>query len=86
TVSAILDAIKQTLEKTPPELASDVMDKGIMLSGGGALLRGLDKLISRETGIPVYIAENPLDSVVMGAGKVLEEIDVLKKVLLISKK
>ncbi|MDD4496410.1 MAG: rod shape-determining protein [Eubacteriales bacterium] len=86
TVTAILDAIKQTLEKTPPELASDVMDKGIMLSGGGALLRGLDKLISRETGIPVYIAENPLDSVVMGAGKVLEEIDVLKKVLIVSKK
>ncbi|MBQ4153074.1 MAG: rod shape-determining protein, partial [Oscillospiraceae bacterium] len=72
---AILDAIKVTLEKTPPELAADIIDQGITLTGGGALLRGLDKLISQETGIPVYVAENPLDCVAEGTGKVLENID-----------
>jgi len=85
-ISAIIDAIKITLEKTPPELASDIMDKGIMLTGGGALLSGLDKLIRDETDMPVMIAENPLDCVAMGAGKVLEEIETLKKVLISSKK
>ncbi len=72
---SILDAIKVTLEKTPPELAADIIDQGITLTGGGALLRGLDKLISQETGIPVYVAENPLDCVAEGTGKVLENID-----------
>ena len=85
-VNAIVDAIKLTLEKTPPELASDVMDRGIMLTGGGALLGGLDKHISEETGIPVLIAERPLDCVVIGAGKILEEIETLKKVLIPPKK
>jgi len=85
-VNSIVDAIKLTLEKTPPELASDIMDRGIMLTGGGALLSGLDMLIKEETGMPVYIAENPLDCVVKGAGKVLEEINVLKKVLISPKK
>jgi len=85
-INAIVDAIKVTLEKTPPELASDIMDRGIMLTGGGALLSGLDKLISQETGMPVSIAENPLDCVVMGAGKVLEEIETLKKVLITPKR
>ena len=85
-VNAIVDAIKSTLEKTPPELASDVMDRGIMLTGGGALLGGLDKHISEETGMPVLIAESPLDCVVIGAGKVLEEIELLKRVLLSSQK
>jgi rod shape-determining protein MreB len=84
-VAAIIDAIKATLEKTPPELASDIMERGIMLTGGGALLHGLDRLISYETGMPVSIAENPLDCVVIGTGKVLNEITTLKKVLLSSK-
>lgn len=86
TVNAIVDAIKYTLEKTPPELAADVMDRGIMLTGGGALLKGLDRLIREETDMPVTIAENPLDCVVLGTGKVLEEIETLKKVLLSPKK
>lgn len=78
-VSNILDAIKATLEKTPPELSSDVMEYGIVLTGGGALLYGLDNLITQETGIPVKIAENPLDCVALGTGKSLESIDVLKR-------
>ncbi len=81
-VNAVVDSIKFTLEKTPPELASDIMERGIMLAGGGALLKGLDLLISEETGIPVFIANNPLDCVVLGTGKVLEQIDVLSNVLL----
>ena len=85
-VNAIIDSIKYTLEKTPPELASDIMDRGIMLTGGGALLDGLDKLIKQETGMPVSIAENPLDCVVLGSGKVLDEIETLKKVLLSPKR
>ena len=75
----ILEAIKSTLEKTPPELASDVMELGIMLTGGGALLDGINRLIIEETGIPVNIAEDPLDCVAIGTGKALESIDVLKK-------
>lgn len=71
-ISIIVESIKQTLEQTPPELAADIIDHGITLTGGGALLRGLDKLISRETGIPVYIAENPLECVALGTGKSLE--------------
>jgi len=84
-ISAIIDAIKFTLEKTPPELASDVMERGIMLTGGGALIRGLDKSISDETGIMVLIAENPLDCVALGTGKGLSEIDTLRKVFISSK-
>ncbi|NLL63053.1 MAG: rod shape-determining protein [Ruminococcaceae bacterium] len=72
SVNLVLDAIRSTLEKTPPELAADIIDQGIMLSGGGALLRGLDRLISAETGIPVNVAENPLDCVVDGTGICLE--------------
>ena len=77
-VSAIIDAIKTTLEKTPPELAADIMDRGIMLTGGGALLRGIDKLINEETHMPVNIAENPLDCVALGAGKALAHFDKLR--------
>ena len=71
-VEMILEAIKMTLEKTPPELASDIIDRGIMLTGGGALLRGLDRLIADETHIPVVVAEKPLDCVVDGTGICLE--------------
>ncbi|NLG89746.1 MAG: rod shape-determining protein [Clostridiaceae bacterium] len=86
TVNAIVDSIRYTLEKTPPELAADIMEKGIMLTGGGALLKGLDKLIFHETGIPVNIAEYPLDCVAIGTGKVLEELELLKHVLISSNK
>ena len=86
TINAIVDSIKFTLEKTPPELASDIMDKGIMLSGGGALLSGLDNLLREETGMPVTVAENPLDCVAIGAGKVLDEIETLKRVLITPRK
>lgn len=85
-INSIVDAIKFTLEKTPPELASDIMDKGIMLAGGGALLSGLDKLIREETGMPVTVAETPLDCVAIGAGKVLDEIETLKRVLITPRK
>lgn len=85
-VYSIIDAIKYTLERTPPELASDIMDRGIMLTGGGALLGGIDKLIFEETGIPVMIAEDPLDCVALGAGKVLEGIETMKKVLISPRK
>ena len=71
-VGAIVDAVKSTLERTPPELSADIIDNGIMLTGGGALLRGLDTLINRETGMPVHVAENPLDCVVNGTGKCLD--------------
>lgn len=79
TIASIIDAIKTTLEKTPPELAADIMEKGIMLAGGGALLRGLDKLINSETHMPVHIAESPLDCVALGAGKALDFFDRISK-------
>lgn len=79
-VHSILEAIKITLERTPPELAGDIVDKGIVLAGGGALLKGLDKLIHEETGLPVTVAEDPLSCVVLGAGKALDELDVLKEI------
>lgn len=85
-INSIVDSIKYTLEKTPPELASDIMDRGIMLAGGGALLSGLDKLIKEETGMSVMVAENPLDCVAIGAGKVLDEIETLKRVLISPRK
>ena len=78
-VSSIVEAIKTTLQKTPPELAADIMDKGIMLAGGGALLQGLDILIEKETNMPVHIAETPLDCVVLGAGKALEDYDKISR-------
>ncbi len=85
-VSSIIEAIKITLEKSPPELAADIMDKGIVMTGGGALLHGLDKLVSEETGMPAIIAENALDCVAMGAGKVLAEIELLRRVAISPKK
>lgn len=85
-VASILEAIKVTLERTPPELAADIMDRGIMMAGGSSLLCGLDRLISEQTGMPVHLAEEPLVAVAYGAGKVLENIDVLKRVLIQPKK
>ena len=81
TVQQIVDGIKACLEKTPPELAADIMDRGIIMAGGGSLLRGLDRLISMETNMPVYVCENPLSAVGLGTGRVLENIEVLKRVL-----
>jgi rod shape-determining protein MreB len=78
TVNSIVDAVKVTLEKTPPELSADIMDRGIVLTGGGALLRNLDRLISKETGMPVLVAENPLDCVALGTGRALEHIHLYK--------
>ena len=86
TVDHIIEGIKVCLEKTPPELASDIIDRGIVMAGGGALLKGLDKLISQETNIPVYACEDPLLAVARGTGKVLENIEVLKRVLIQPKK
>jgi len=79
-VNAIIDTIKIALERTPPELAADIVDKGIVLAGGGALLRGLDALIREETGLPITIAEDPLTCVVIGTGKVLDELDLLRQI------
>ncbi|HNW28320.1 MAG TPA: rod shape-determining protein, partial [Spirochaetota bacterium] len=73
-VDQVLDGIKHVLEKTPPELAADIVERGIVMTGGGSLLKGLDKYISKETGVPVILAENPLTCVVLGAGKFLEEL------------
>lgn len=81
SIGKIVEIVKLTLEKTPPELASDIMEKGIVLAGGGAFIQNLDKLLSIETGMPVYIAEEPLDCVVRGAGKTVEDIERLKRVL-----
>ena len=78
SIAAILDGVKKTLEQTPPELSADVMERGIVLTGGGALLRNLDKVISDETSMPVFIAENPLDCVAMGTGKALDNIDLIR--------
>lgn len=82
SISEIIDVVKSTLEKTPPELASDIVEKGIVLAGGGALIRNLDKLLSQKTDMPVYIAEEPLDCVVKGTGKTLEDLERLKTVLI----
>ncbi|MCL2189952.1 MAG: rod shape-determining protein [Defluviitaleaceae bacterium] len=85
-VAAVIDAIRFTLERTPPELASDVMESGIVLAGGGALLRGLDELISEETGIPVRVADEPLNAVAIGTGMVLEHIKELQNILISPRK
>ena len=79
-LSTIVDAVRTTLERCPPELAADLVDRGLVLAGGGALLRGLDKLLREETGLPVHIAEDPLSAVAEGTGKVLNELSFLRKV------
>lgn len=81
-VNAVVDAVKVTLDKCPPELSGDVMDRGIVLTGGGALLRGLDERLRDETGMPIHITDNPLHSVAMGSGKCVEEFEALKQVLI----
>lgn len=86
SINEIVEVVKTTLEKTPPELASDIVEKGIVLAGGGALIRNLDKLLSQKTGMPVYIAENPLECVVKGTGKTLEDLERLKTVLINARK
>lgn len=85
-VAGIIEAVKVTLEKTPPELASDIMDRGIVMTGGSSLLRGLDSLLSKETGMPVHIAEDALSCVAIGTGKAIETLDLLKRVLMTPKK
>jgi rod shape-determining protein MreB len=79
-INQIVEAVRIALERTPPELASDIVDKGIVLAGGGALLRGLDSLIREETGLPITIAEDPLTCVARGTGKVLDELDLLRQI------
>ena len=81
-VNAIVDAVKNTLDKCPPELSGDIMDRGIVLTGGGALLRGLDERLKHETGMPVHITDNPLHSVAIGSGKCVEEFEALQQVLI----
>ncbi|MEA2502132.1 MAG: rod shape-determining protein MreB [Actinomycetota bacterium] len=83
-VNAVVDAVKSTLDRTPPELAADIMDKGIVLTGGGALLKGLDERLKHETGMPVHLTENPLSCVAIGSGKCLEEFEALKPMLIAS--
>ena len=85
-INDIIDVVKSTLEKTPPELASDIMEKGIVLAGGGALIKNIDKLIGEKTGMPVIVAENPLNCVVKGTGKTLDDLEKLKTVLINSRK
>ena len=79
-LNTIIDSVRVTLERCPPEIAADLVDRGLVLAGGGALLRGLDKLLSEETGLPVHVAEDPLSAVAEGTGKVLSELAFLKKV------
>jgi rod shape-determining protein MreB len=79
-INIILDTIKVALENTPPELSADIVDRGIVLAGGGALLRGLDALIKQETALPVIVAENPLKAVVLGVGKMLDELELLRRI------
>jgi len=80
-LAEIVDAVRTTLDKCPPELAGDVMDRGIALTGGGALLRGLDQRLREDTGMPIHMADNPLDSVALGTGKCVEDFDTLRQVL-----
>jgi len=80
-VAGIAEAVRLTLEQTPPELSADIMERGIVLTGGGALLRGLDRLIVHETGMPVHVVDDPLTCVVMGTGLVLEHLDVMRHAL-----
>jgi rod shape-determining protein MreB len=79
-ISQIVEGVKAALENTPPELSADIVDKGIVLAGGGALLRGLDILLREETNLPITIADDPLSTIVLGAGQALNEIELLKQI------
>jgi rod shape-determining protein MreB len=81
-IDTIVETVKIALEQTPPELAADIVDRGIVLTGGGALLKGLDKLLREETGLPITITEDPLSTVVLGSGKALDNIDILREVMI----
>jgi rod shape-determining protein MreB len=81
-LKAIVGMVKRVLEKAPPELASDIIDRGMLLTGGGALLRNIDRLLTKETGVPCYVADNPLACVALGAGKALENFDKLRRSLI----
>jgi rod shape-determining protein MreB len=81
-ISVIVNAVRVALERTPPELSADIVDRGIVLTGGGSLLKNLDKLLREETGLPVSVAEDPLSSVVLGTGKMLSDFDLLRKISL----
>jgi rod shape-determining protein MreB len=81
-VKAIVQAVHDALERIPPELSADIFDRGIILTGGGALLKNLDKRLREETGLPVQLAEDPLSSVVLGAGKMLSDFDLLRRISL----
>ncbi len=80
TVNVIVDAVRVALERTPPELSGDIVDRGLVITGGGSMLRNLDKRLREETGLPVSNAEDPLSSVVLGAGKMLGDFDLLRKI------
>ena len=84
SVRTIVNSVRQAIEETPPELVADIMQRGIVLAGGGALLRGIDQLIMRETQIPVQVADDPLTTVVRGAGIVLEDLEMLREVLVLT--
>jgi rod shape-determining protein MreB len=81
-IDALVEIIKMALEHTPPELAADIVDRGIVLAGGGALLKNLDKLLKEETGLPITVTEDPLSTVVIGSGKILDNIEILKQVII----
>jgi rod shape-determining protein MreB len=85
-IAQIVEAVKMTLERTPPELSADILDRGIMLSGGGALLKNLDERLRLETNLPVHVSEDPLTAVVRGTGKVMENLEQYSKVLIKSKR
>jgi rod shape-determining protein MreB len=81
-IDALVEIIKMALEQTPPELAADIVDRGIVLAGGGALLKNLDKLLREETGLPITVTEDPLSTVVIGSGKILDNIEILKQIII----
>ncbi len=80
-LGAIIGVVRQTLEKTPPELAADIIDRGMVLSGGGALLRNIDQLLTKETGVPCFVAEHPMACVALGAGRALENYNIMRRSL-----
>jgi len=81
TLAIIIGTVKNVLERTPPELVSDIIDRGMVLCGGGSLMRGIDKLLTKETGIPAFIAENPIACVAMGTGRAFKHLDILRRIL-----